>query len=501
MLKDDLEKLVLSLSASEKKSFKLHCNTYRGRKDYLDLFNLLSESPERAQELFRKKHPSKSYENTAAYLLKILLEMLVQIRTDQDKWFSKYHGLMKARLCFERALPGKGIKELKKVQSLARETQDHLIEHLASRMELSQLADSGFPELTEQDLINRQMKSRNTLQTLRRIQEHYSLYELLSYRLLHPETPTKGNKDKKFTDLVLSELSITTQGSHHQYESKKLHLLFQSYFLIHTGEYRSAIKVFRELNELIEKHEHMWNFPPYDYLSSLEGILDALRSIRHIREMEYFLGKLEHLSSKQYPEHFVNRLRQIQHLYRLTILIESGNLAEATALFESIKRGTRELERITDGEKYPELLFLGGLAFFQKGDRQKANRYIGQAIDAGKNCSNPLIYRSCRLLYVIIHYEMDNIDYLQYEIRAYKRAFHKRGRSFLVEKLIFTIITLDPKRCSGPKKKIVWKKVKPQMAVILNDRYELQLLKYFDFCKWIRNKVGSETYQNEQWSV
>lgn len=333
------------------------------------------------------------------------------------------------------------------------------------------------------------MSSRNTLQTLRRIHDHYSLYELLSHRLLHPSVTPKDNPSKKLQEMVLSELSLTTQGSHHQYESKKLHLLFQSYFFVHIGEYKSAVKVFKELDKLIERNEPIWNFPPYDYLSTLDSILDSLRTIHYYQEMEYYLEKVEKLSSKKYHEHFTKRACLMINLYRLVILQEHRKYPEAITYFESIKQSVQQEEKITSKERHLELIFLGGLAFFNNGDRQKAVKWLDRAINAGKNNLNLIIYRSCRLLYMIIHAEIENLAYLQYDIRAYKRAFYKLGKLFLVEKLLFYVISLDLKRCSVIKKRIAWKKIQPQLDLIQENKYEQQLLKHFNFCRWIQDKL------------
>src|SRR5690606_3341136 len=162
--------------------------------------------------------------------------------------------------------PNRAHKELQKTYRLASKSQNHAIAYQASRMELTAMADIGFPDISEQQLVDKQMKAKHTLQSLRQSHEHYSLYELLSHRLTEGALAIDGQKDKKINDLVLNELSLTTRSSQHQFEPQKLHLLFQSFFFIHTGEYHSALRIFNELNKLIEANESMWDYPPYDYL-------------------------------------------------------------------------------------------------------------------------------------------------------------------------------------------------------------------------------------------
>src|SRR5690606_3795791 len=107
MLAFELEKLILSLSAAEKKHFQLHCAKLKSPKDYLRLFELAVDHRNgngKSWELrFRESYPSKSFENTASYLYKVITDVLVQIRIEQDTWYAQHHQLMKARLCFERS--------------------------------------------------------------------------------------------------------------------------------------------------------------------------------------------------------------------------------------------------------------------------------------------------------------------------------------------------------------------------------------------------------------
>src|SRR5690606_33025920 len=152
----------------------------------------------------------------------------------------------------------------------------------------------------------------------------YSLYELLSLRLIKGGRKDNTEQNEQITDLVLSELALSTRGSQHQFEPRKLHLLFQSFFFIHTGDYRSALHIFNELTQLIEANESMWDYPPYDYLSALEGILDSLRSIGYYREMEGFVHKLSLLAERPYPEHFRNVATLTTAVYRLNMLLGAG---------------------------------------------------------------------------------------------------------------------------------------------------------------------------------
>ncbi|SEL84515.1 hypothetical protein [Parapedobacter koreensis] len=492
MLVFELEKLIKSLSATERKLFHLHSSKLQGPKDYVLLFDLATDKKagrnKTWEQRFKEKYPNKLFENAANYLYKVLTDVLVQIRIEQDTWYTQYQSLMKARLCFERSIPNRAHKELQKTLKLAAESQNHSVAYQAARMELTALADIGFPSFNEQQLVDKQMKAKHTLQSLRQLHEHYSLYELLSHRLTKGVLHSNGKRDKRINDLILSELSLTTRGSQYQFEPQKLHLLFQSFFFIHTGEYRSALRIFDELNTFIESNESMWNYPPYDYLSALDGILDSLRGIGYYREMAHFIDKIVALSKRTYPDHFRSLAGLTALAYRLSMYLGTGDVHEAMQLLDSSKHEKQQTSITDSHEKQLEYLYFEGLAYFLSQQWHDANRCINHFFTFGKQNSQLSVYRAGRLLHILLGYEQDDMAYLEYEIRSYKRAFSKLGKAFKIEKLVFNTIAADPKRRGNAWKAAARQKVAIKLSEIRSDKREMQLLKFFDYGKWVLSK-------------
>lgn len=508
MIKNELIQLIKTLSGPEKKSLKLYCKKQAGQKDYLDLFEIINQASlggdaESIQAQFKQKHPNKSFENTAQYLLRITTDSLIQIRTSHDKWFQQYYSLMRAKVLSERSLWQEGYKELKKAQKLSKELQDNIIHYLTCRLELNYWSESGFSTISEQELVDAQMKAKSTLRLLHQIQEHYSLFELLRHRVIYSGKSLSDSDKMKLNDLLISELSLTTRGSQHSFESQKLHLLFQSFFFINIGDYQSSLKSFKELNILFESNKTIWNFPPYDYLSDLEGILDSLRTIAYYNEMEYFIHKVEKLSQQAYPEYFQKIARQTMYIYTLNVLVHQGNLDQAKQLVNTIPTALFNKTSFGNYEKLIELLFYAGLTFFCAKDFQKSNKHIHVIMTIRKVNYNSPIYKASRLLHILIHYELDNLSYLDYEIRSYKRVLKKigqrgrqsslrpspsGGKKLKIEGLILKVIKLDPKRRSISKNQLTWKKMEKDVQAIEQSKYEKQVLKYYNFNSWVKEK-------------
>lgn len=494
MKKNDLVKLVKTLSGPEKRYFKLHCKKQTGPKEYLDLFQIickltLADDPQQIERTFIKKHPGKSYENTAQYLLKVITDALVQIRIGNDKWFQQYHSLMRSKILFERSLPKEGYKEIKKAQKLANELQDNSVLFQSHRIELNYFSDSGFAKMEEKDLVERQMKAKSHLRQLHLLQEHSSLYELLRFRLTRSGRALSSEDKDKLNDLLISELSLITRGNQQNFESQKNHLLFQSFFLIHTGQYTPSLKSFDELNRLFEDNKTLWSFPPFDYLFTLDGVLDNLRTIGYVGEMEYYIQKIENLLEQQYPEYFHTIALQTVYVYKLHLLLHTAGSSQAIQLSTKIPPVLVNKESLSGYEKRTELILYIGLAYFNNGNFHRAGKQLSKIIALGKTRGTSNAYKAAWLIHMLVHYELDNLDFLEYEIRSYRRTFSKSGKALKIEGLLFRIIRYDPKRKTNMGKQKLLNKLFPVIQEMSQNHFEKQILKYYDFEGWIKNKL------------
>src|SRR5690606_39227304 len=314
-------------------------------------------------------------------------------------------------------------KEIKKAKQLADELQDRLVQFQCHRLGLNYLSESGFGTMEEKDLVELQTKAKNNLRQLHLLQEHSSLYELLRFRFTRSGRSFSQADTERLNDLLISELSLITRGNQVNFESQKNHLLFQSFFLIHTGQFKSSLKSFSELNKLFEDNKALWSFPPYDYLSTLEGILDNLRTIGYLDEMGIYIRKIESLLDQKYPNYFQTLASQTIHIYKLHLLLNTSRCNQAFQLIKATPLALINNGSGVDFEKRTELMFYIGLTHFYNGDFQKAHKQMGKITVVGKVNERSGAFKVAWLTHLLIHYELDNITFLEYETRSYKRAF------------------------------------------------------------------------------
>lgn len=487
-------RLVKSLSKSEKRHFKIHSKKQDGDLIYLDLFDLIDSEDiheiSTLKALFKKKYPKANLDNTSRYLTDLILDCLIQSKIKEDHTFQLIYGLLRVSILKDRNLAETSYKELKKLKVLASDNQELLIQYHISRYERDHLAQFNFMDIPEKQLVDMQMESRSILRDIRNTNEHYALHELLKYRLIHSGRMQSEQDAKQLNDLLLSEISIVNSRVKANLEAQKLHLLFQSAFFTDIGDYKSSLKIFYELNRLFEKNAQLLHNPPQGYYLSLDGILDNLRVMELYPEMDYYIRKLEQLDNHSYPEYYRFIIRKSILIYRIVMYLGLNNLAMAIQCIENSDPNLQSSYRLVDEEKHNELQFYMAFVQYKKGNHKKAQRQINNIIMEQKSITLAFITRAARLLSIIMLYEAKELNFLEYEIRSYKRAFKGDQKPLQMEQLIFKVIKQDPGRNTIKKNEQLWKMIEPSLSTIRHNKYELQLLKYFDFTKWIQSIFG-----------
>lgn len=486
----ELHHLIHSLSAIEKKMFILNSKTSEGEKDYIFLYNLILNekniSINEIRQIFKQKFPNKSFQNNVSYLFRTLLKILVTLRVGQDKWFNEMYGLMVARLCSERSLPNYALNALRTTKEKAKENQNHVLSYYAERMELSLLSDLDFPALDESALVKIQMNLNESINKIKHIQQQVSLFELLRLRILNQNKIAEKISQKKIQDLILSEITLISGKNKDIFLSQKLHLMFQSFFFTHTSDHNSALHVFKKLNELFEDNENLRNFPPYDYLSVLDGILNTLRTIGQYEEMEFYLQKLTTLADNSYPEHFRNEVHKSVSCYTLHSLLGQNNVDQALVFIQS---ANLVITRPINTLKESEFIVLATCLHAYREDWRTVRKLSSSFLIRRHSQS---MERVGRLLSIIARYELRDISALDYEIRSYKRSYNKTPYLFGIEKIIFSLISYDiAKRGNAFKNKFKSKLLfDSNVGEFLDSEEHDSLLKYYDFKNWAMKQLS-----------
>lgn len=491
MLKSEsLIHLINNLTKQEKKEFSLYISN-KPEKDYIFLFRLIDDKkvsdPEELKMSFLAAKPTSSFNTVVIYLFDLLIDILTRLRTEQDSYYLLFNELLHARVLYEKSMYQECFQVLKKVKEKAVYYENHFALLVAQRLELNYLLTLDFEDMDEQKLLNKQYKMNNTLKSIRQLNEQSSLYELLKYRMINIGASRSLEETQKLDDLVTSEISIVASAGVENFEIKKNHQLFQANYFITVGDYKAAFNSFVELNKLFEENSHLWNNPPVYYLMTVEGMLESLRIMHNYEGMNYFIEKLAKLSSPS--SSFQLNVMYVIFIYRLFSFIDAGDFDKAGIWIAEHQTSLIDKMLLLKEQQQAEMSLYIALIHLGNGEYRKARKRLSATIGRGHLYSLPL-FRTIRIVNVMIHYELGDVDYIQSEIRSIKREMSKnKGYNLKVESFLLKFLNYSFADTNRKRRAEIWESMAEEVHALYADKYETQILRKFDFVAWVEAKI------------
>ncbi|MEJ7769392.1 MAG: hypothetical protein WKF89_16350 [Chitinophagaceae bacterium] len=482
--------LVLSLTKGEKKYFTMQASLQKGAKDYLRLFNLITKRTEAAdlKASFLKAKHTASYETSCKYLFSVLTKYLIQLRQEENITNQLVNGLLRANLFFEKSLYEEGFLQLKKIKEGAAAKQQHLLELWACRLELNYQSQLNFHSVSEKELIQLQMHMDDVLCILKNSQQHHNLYELMRQRLSHKGTTRSTQQTAGYNDLVVTELGLMNMPPAVSFQSQKAHLLFQANYFLTTNNYPSALKLFYQLHDLFEKHRSLWQDQPQYYIFMMEGILNSLRTVRQYQDLAFFLSNLQKFETSSGSAQLM--IEKITYVYSLASLLDNGEFEKALAVLKKKKLSLLLKISLLDATQQAEVYLYTALTYFVSNHLQESYQYLRSVLLENKLFYNLPVYKTFRLIRLLVHYELGDHQYISYEARSIKRSMQKENQtSYLLEKTLLKFLQLQRLPSDLNERLMLWEKLKPEFDAIREDKYESQLLKLFDVTLWVESTL------------
>lgn len=491
---DIVVQLVKSLSKSEKRSFRLSTNE---ASDYMLLFNLIDregiEEPVQLKAEYGKRNYAAAFNATLNYLYHLLLDKLVALRTNSMSTFQLLSDCMKAQVLFEKSLYPAAFNILNKVKRKATEMENFEILLMASRLELDYLQYLKMPGMTETDLTIKHKALSSAIEKFTYLNEQSKLYEIIEHRLIYIGNARSDKQIYDYNYLLEKDQNLHfREGT--SIEAKRRHLLFLALYHTAKSEGEKALDILSDLNDLITRHPHLAENPLY-YIRFIHNMLDNLRDAKQYDKMPAFL---EDLRTKQYHSNYVTtHVTAIADLYQLIIYIDHGEFQRAS---EFIK-GCRSFDIAGTGQLHVAfeariLLYIAITHIALKNYRQ-ARHTLSKSMFSSKLALEFPIFRTVRLTNLIVHYKMNDFDYIVAQARSLKREMAQKTKSFSMELLLMKMIQRGPAGfASKRQREKLWHEIEPELRRIKADPFESQALYLFDFAAWLESEITRRPLQD-----
>lgn len=297
--KDSLHTLIQSLTASEKRYFKLVTQVQAGEKNYMQVFEALDKMPEydsaALREQFKGVIPNLSYEKQ--YLTKMLFRALRNFHEDESDQTTIHQGLIDLGILFKKGLFEECIHLANDLYKLALEKEILMpAQEILNRKLVCGFRLLHQPTLEAYEEESKQLSERvNELEELRRIQSRVTGL-----------AAAKGiiSSGKDFREIIAHSL-LQNPEQRKTFVAKALAFEILRHSYNRLGEMQAAYDCLLRFREIFEGIKGTPLFRPQAYYALLHSLANAstamdknAQALQHLQELEAFVAENKGAFSK-----------------------------------------------------------------------------------------------------------------------------------------------------------------------------------------------------------
>lgn len=478
--------LIKALSKAEKKAIYQDAKKIGEKTIYMDLFNFISikgiEDSSKLQEAYCKKHSKVSFHTEVRYLYDFILGTLTKIKINQDKSFGLYWKSLSTRVLIDKNLKEDYYSILKRLIREAEQISDYYSLLRLQRLELDFLSINDYYEISEELLLKKHHKINDTVKIIRQINDQSALYELLLFRLKKDAYGKLNRKNNRYDDLVISEISLIRNMNKKNLQVQTTHQLFQALYLNSTGDYKSALNTYIELDNIFQENPELWNNPPIYYMKVLEGILKSLKDNKAYDQMSYFLERLDSLTHPSV--HFRTEVTCIIFIYTVDILINKEEYKLCLKEIDKYQESLLKKKNTLSPFRYIQLSLQLAIVYLLNKKYSTAQKHLAGIIN-NENYAVFALFRGVQLINIILNYVQKEFDLVTSQIRSMKRKNKMMKSRAAFENIIFYFVNIDLINLNKTQKEKIAIRIKKEFEQLRTNGQDRYLLSIFDFEKWM----------------
>lgn len=488
----DLFNLIQSLTSSEKRYIKIAAKQHiKGdSNNYIKVFDEIAKQKKYDEKAliqkFKDESFSKRYDLVKSYLYQFILKCLRHYNENYSSSVSINNYLWEAEILFDRRLYDESQKILQKAYKLAIKFEqfNELIKiywwekRLIIARNFKDLSNDDlknlfteeieFVDKTKEDILYNQLKNKVQLEIIQssgiRNKEHEEQYKKVSNDILLKRFNINKSFKVKYEYYQIQVFQARRKGDHNL-----LHIMCKEF-----------VNIFDQNPQFKEEIPTMYANAIFNLIESeimIERYDDALVTCSLAEKIPF-----KTTSAKE-------RNRSITAGREMNIYINQKNYKKAIQLIEPINTYLKIYGENPDLTMSYYFQFI--TAYFGMADYKSALDWVNNILNDKIFQVRKDIVSIVHIINLAIHFELGNINLLEFTIANTYRYLLRRKLLFQFEKvflnfakkLVTKININDPKEMH---EHFVW--LKKNLLLLKNDPKEKWPLEFFDFISWVENK-------------
>jgi tetratricopeptide (TPR) repeat protein len=227
------------------------------------------------------------------------------------------------------------------------------------------------------------------------------------------------------------------------------------------------------------------------YVLTLSHLIRCHIDINQFEEAQQLIAEMRGLEKqKGFNSTDISlRILTISYNAEFDLFHAMGDFAKAKKIAEEIELLSEDMVDKIPKEQAVLFLYYKAYAYFGNGEYKRALMTLNEVLNDNEQRLRQDIYSFARIFNLIIHYELENFDFLEYIVKSTNRYLNKYERDYEIEQCVLKHIRKLAKMITPTQRMEIFEKLKEEVQELMKDPQERVILEYFHLPAWIESKL------------
>ncbi|MGM0478734.1 MAG: hypothetical protein ACQERC_05885 [Bacteroidota bacterium] len=498
----ELFDLIQSLSKSEKRFFKLSSSIQTGDKNYLKIFDYV-EAQETYDEGALKAHFAgerfiKHLPSEKNHLYKLILKSLRQYYGEQSVSSILKQELKNIEILYNKALIKECKKFIKRAKSMAREHEQfyYWIELISWKKKLTEESyESGEFDVDLNKIIE---EERAVIEKLRNLAAYHALYSRIN-AIFRSGGFTRNEEERATVNEISDNHLIKGRNTAISVRATSICYYIKGLCAATNRDFSDSYTYFNRTKQILEEHPKIRMDLGKRYILTMFHLMRCYIDDRNFAMAQQMIDEIKSLKSKKGFNSLDLSLKilNISIIDQMNVYNLQGDFEKAATIYDKYRAERKMIAEKSSKEQRIKLLFNAAYTFFGTGDYRFALQLLNDILNDNEQRLRQDLYSFSRILNLLIHFELENFEFLEYSSNAAIRYLKKTKRDYEIEmvfvkqmrKLARTATKLDAVN--------IYQETLNEVNALLENENERVILDYIDICSWLNAKTTGDSFVDQ----
>jgi hypothetical protein len=494
---DALFILVKSLEKGEKRNFKLYAarNSASADLKIVQLFDALDKMKDYDEDELLKKHESihkQQLSNLKAHLYDQILASLRIVKQNENIDLQIHEQLDHAKILYNKGLYLQSLRLLDKIKTLTK--QNNQVTFLLQVLFLEKKIEALHITRSMQDRANQLSEEIDQVNArLAMIAKTSNLsLQLYSWYIQHGHA--RNQEDRQILDALMQDPILERVQNVDGFYEKLYQFQCHCWYGFITQDFLMHYRYAQKWVDLFEKEEGMKQIESAQYIKGLHNLMSAHFDLKNIDKFKNTICLLEQFSNTPIVLNNKNNLIQsFVYLYiaKINQHFLEGTFSEGLAMIPTMETQLKEIEIYLDSHRVLVFYYKIACLYFGAGNPEKAIDYLNNIIHWKLSLRDDLQCYA-RLLHLIAHYELGNMEVVAYLSKSVYRFMAKMKNLGAVEEVLFNFL----RTAIQTGQQTSFENLLLTLQPLEKNKLESRAFMYLDIISWLESKIQNKEVQN-----